>query len=151
LFLIQICLILLVVGQASRDYIEKHKRLKAFTVGDYDLLMSLLGQASSIRFTPNTLTETSNLLKQISEPACSNIFHKFAEIINRFDETYIESRIGTQQDEFVRLGLADSVLLLLSTNPALILVTADLRLWLAATERGLNALNFNHHREFNSS
>ena len=58
----------------------------------------------------------SNLLKQISEPACSNIFPKYAEIINNFDETYIESRIGAQQNEFVRLGLADSVLLQFSNN-----------------------------------
>jgi hypothetical protein len=134
-------LILLVVGQASRGYIDHHKCLKAFTTGGYDLLISLLSQASRIRFTPNTLTETSNLLKRINEPARADIFRKFADIINVFDETYIESRIGAGQKEFVRLGLTDSVLLVLANNPSLVLVTADL---------GLNA-NFNHHREFNST
>lgn len=144
-------LILFVVGQASRRYIDKHKCLKAFTCGDYDLLKSILSQASSIRFTPNTLTETSNLLKRIDEPARSEIFRKFAEMIDRFDETYVESRIGARQTEFVRLGLTDSILLLLSGNPSLVLVTADLGLYLAAAGRRLNVVNFNHHREANSS
>lgn len=144
-------LILLVVGQASRAYIGKHKRLNPFTSGDYDLLISILSQAPSIRFTPNTLTETSNLLKRINEPARSDIFRKFADIINVFHESYIESRIGAAQNEFVRLGLTDSVLLMLSQDSSLMLLTTDLGLYLAAAERGLNVVNFNHHREFNST
>jgi predicted nucleic acid-binding protein len=144
-------LILLIVGQASRAYIGKHKRLRDFSVSDYDLLLLLLKQASSIRFTPNTLTETSNLLKQIDEPIRSELFRKLRDIIDKFDETYIESRLGAQQNEFVRLGLTDAVLLLLSIDTSLILLTTDLRLYLAATERGLNVVNFNHHREANSS
>jgi len=144
-------LILLVVGQASRCYIDKHKCLKAFTCCDYDLLKSIFSQASSIRFTPNTLTETSNLLKRIDEPARSDIFRKFADMINLFDESYVESRFGARQTEFVRLGLTDSILLLLSGNPSLVLVTADLGLYLAATGRRLNVVNFNHQREANFS
>jgi hypothetical protein len=144
-------LVLLVVGQTSRDYIGKHKRPKAFTVRDYDLLMSILRQASSLRFTPNTLTVACNLLSQIGEPARSDSLKKFAAIISKFDETCIESRSGTEPEEFTRLGLTESVLLLLSNNPSLILITADLGLCLAAGKRGLNALNFNHHREFNPS
>jgi hypothetical protein len=92
-------LILLVVGQASRRYIDKHKCLEAFTCGDYDLLKSILSQASSIRFTPNTLTETSNLLKRIDEPARFDILRKFADMISLFDESYIESRFGARQTE----------------------------------------------------
>jgi hypothetical protein len=98
-------LMLLIVGQASQDYIDKHECLREFTVSDYEILISMLGQASSIRFTPNTLTETSNLLKQIKEPARSDISRKFAQIINRIEETYLESKLGVRQEEFIRLGL----------------------------------------------
>ncbi len=63
----------------------------------------------------------------------------------------IERQIGSQQKEFLNLGVTDSVLLLLSNNPSLVLITADLGFYLAATERGLNVVNFNHHREANSS
>lgn len=69
------------------------------------LLLSLLNRASSIRFTPNTLTETSNLLNQTNEPVRSELFCKFRVIIDKFDETYIESQLGVQQNEFVRLGV----------------------------------------------
>ena len=58
---------------------------------------------------------------------------------------------GAKQNEFVRLGLTDAVLLLLSIDTSLILLTTDLGLYLAATKRGLKVVNFNHHREANSS
>jgi hypothetical protein len=144
-------LILLIVLQVSLAYIGKHKRLRDFSSSDFNLLLSLLSHASSIRFTPNTLTETSNLLKQTNESMRSERFRKFRDIIDEFDETYVESRMGSQQKEFVKLGLTDSALLLLSNQPSLVLVMADLGLYLAATERGLKAVNFNHCREANSS
>lgn len=143
-------LILLVVGQASVDYIGKHKCLKEFTVSDYQLLIGLISQASSIRFTPNTLTETSNLLKHIKDPARSDISRKFAEIINAFDESYVGSRMGVRQEEFVRLGLTDSILLCLASDPSIVLITTDLGLYLAAMNKRLNVLNFNHHRDLHS-
>jgi hypothetical protein len=81
----------------------------------------------------------------------SELFRKFRDIVDTFDETYIKSRIGAQQNEFVRLGLTDSVLLQLSNNPSLVLVTKEFGLYLAAMNRGLKVENFNHHREANSS
>jgi hypothetical protein len=137
--------ILFVVGQASFKYISNHKRLNAYTISDYHLLISILSQ-SNILTTPNILTESSNLLKQIGEPARSTIFWKFSEIVDQIEEAYIESRVGVRQAEFMRLGLTDSVLLLASSNPSMVLVTADLGLYLAAARRGLDAINFNHHR-----
>ena len=60
-------LVLLVVGSAGRDYISKHRRLRRFSKEDYDLLLRLIRKAKGTRrvfVTPNTLTETSNLLGQ---------------------------------------------------------------------------------------
>lgn len=141
-------LILLVVGQTSLPYISMHKRLKAYTISDYHLLVTLLAPASNICVTPNILTEASNLLEQIGEPARSLIFRKFAEIVDQISETYIQSRAGVRAAEFMRLGLTDSVLLLASSDPSIVLVTADLGLYLAAMQRGLAVVNFNHHRQF---
>lgn len=141
-------LILLVVGQTSLPYISMHKRLKAYTISDYHLLVTLLAPASNICVTPNILTEACNLLKQIGEPARSLILCKFAEIVDQISETYIQSRAGVRAAEFMRLGLTDSVLLLASSDPSIVLVTADLGLYLAAMQRGLAVVNFNHHRQF---
>jgi hypothetical protein len=55
-------LLLLVVGMTEKDYVSKHKRLKEFTLSDYDLLQEQLTVATEIVVTPNTLTETSKVV-----------------------------------------------------------------------------------------
>ena len=57
------------MGSASRNYISKHKRLRAYAETDFDLLVAQLSVASAVLLTPNTLTETSNLVDHIGEPA----------------------------------------------------------------------------------
>ncbi len=57
-------LVLLVVGSAGRDLIAKRRRLREYTVEDYELLIDLLSPVDQVFVTPNTLTETSNLLAQ---------------------------------------------------------------------------------------
>jgi hypothetical protein len=143
-------LILLVVGGTSRAYIEKHKRLKSFTVKDFDLLTELLFRIESIITTPNVLTETSNLLAQIEEPVRSEIFNTFSKNIKMIEEIYIDSKIASQQKEFTRLGLTDAALLVVLRDSASTLITTDLGLYLAASDRGLKVINFNHYRDANS-
>src|ERR1700674_3017507 len=58
-------LLLFIVGTASRDYISKHKRLQAYRDVDFTLLTQMLAAAPKIVLTPNTLTEVSNLARQI--------------------------------------------------------------------------------------
>ena len=138
-------LVLLVVGRAAREYIGKHKRLRAYSVSDFDLLIKLLSSASKIVITPNTLTETSNLVRQISEPARAQILLVLRELIARHDEHYRDSRSVSKSDEFPRLGLTDAVLLDIAGQYGTLLTT-DLDLYVAAVKRGYKAVNFNHYR-----
>ena len=55
-------LVLLVVGTVQRSLIGRHPRLKAYIADDFDVLVKLLDTGEKIYVTPNTLTETSNLL-----------------------------------------------------------------------------------------
>ena len=55
-------LLLFVVGTTNLSYIEKHKRLKSFSVEDFELLLRAISGADAILLYPNTLTETSNLV-----------------------------------------------------------------------------------------
>ncbi len=55
-------LVLFVVGRTSPHLIGKHRRVRAFSADDYELLIRVMGAAKQIVVTPNTLTETSNLL-----------------------------------------------------------------------------------------
>jgi len=71
-----------VVGTASREYVAKHKRLRHFNTADFDLLVDNVSRASDIVVTPNTLTETSNWVKMIAEPARSHIAGTFRHLIS---------------------------------------------------------------------
>jgi len=140
-------LVLLVVGVTSRKYIGKHKRLSAYTADDFDLLCDYLTHFQSIVATPNTLTETSNLLRQIGDPIRSEILTMFRLLsCEQAEERYVTSISVMDTLEFVRLGLTDSALLMVATESHHLL-TADFDLYLAATQRGLDAVNFNHLRE----
>lgn len=138
-------LVLLVVGTASRDYIGRHRRLRDYDESDFDLLLGVIAPASQIIVTPNTLTETSNLVSQISEPARTHIAAAFWLLVTTFDERYIASTRAAKQAEFPRLWLTDSVLLDELANSH-VLLTADLDLYLAASRKGYSAINFNHLR-----
>lgn len=141
-------LLLLVVGMTSRDYVGKHKRLKEFTVDDFDLLKEQLSVATRIVITPNTLTETSNLIDHISDPARTRIYETLRSLVKSpgAKETYVASVRAVENPELSRLGLADCVLLD-ACSAGTPLMTVDLRLFLAAIGRGFKALNFNHLRD----
>lgn len=138
-------LILFLVGSASRDYIAIHKKLTSFDCDDYDELLKIIRNASDVFVTPNTLTETSNLAGYIKEPAKSNIFKVFREMIKSSIELFIPSAVAAQTEEFIRLGLTDAAILNALTNQELVVLTTDLDLYVAALSKG-KAINFNHLR-----
>ena len=144
-------LLLLVVGAVSPKYIAKHKRLTpVYTEADFNILLELVDRSAAVAVTPNTLTETSNLLGQIGDPIRTELFTGFAQVVKQFQEYYIDSRQAAEQDVFVRLGLADAAMLT-ANKSGLSLLTADLDLYMAAAESGQEAINFNHVREARES
>ena len=141
-------LVLLAVGTASRRYIGSHKRLRAYTVADFDLLVAFLSNMRRIVVTPNTVTEASNLMRQTAEPARTGIGSVFHRLLSGADEIYIESKRAAEHVAFYRLGIADTALLNVMA-PGRILLTADLDLYLEVTRNGHDAINFNYHIEAN--
>jgi hypothetical protein len=141
-------LVLLVVGTASRSYIVKHKRLQAYTEKDFRLLLDILSAAPRIIVTPNTVTETSNLVVQIAEPARSRIYAVFRALLTVTDEIYVASKQAAEHAAFPRLGVTDAALLNIVTSRHTLL-TADLDVYLEAARHGHTAINFNHHIEAN--
>lgn len=139
-------LILLIVGTTSRYYIARHKRCAMFELEDFDFLIRLLITADVIS-TPNTLTEASNLLRQIDEPARSEIGLVFQAYIRGARECYVESSNAIKRKEFIRLGLTDAALLQLED---VVILTADLDLYLAACRDKRPAVNFFHLKQSRS-
>jgi len=113
---------------------------------DFDVLTGFVASATRIVVTPNTLTETSNLLRQIDEPARTQIYDQFRRIVRTTDEYYIQSKLAVERKDFLWLGLTDSTLLqAVSENHELL--TTDSRLHYAAARQGLKVVNFHHHRQ----
>ena len=139
-------LVLLVVDNVGRHLIQKHKRLQAFTVEDYDALLGLLRTVDQVFVTPNTLTETSNLLAQHREPERSRFFDMLRHVIENSREIVVTSTDASSNNAFTCLGLADSALLQsVSTNTPV--VTVDIDLYLAAWAQAPDtAVNFAHLR-----
>ena len=137
-------LLLLIVGGVGRDLIVKHRRLRRFTVADFDRLISLLHPVEQVFVTPNTLTETSNLLAQHGEPERSRFFDSLRFIIQESKEVVVASTVASRNNAFKRLGLTDAALLEVAT-PETPIVTVDLDLFHAALEKGQDtAVNFTH-------
>jgi hypothetical protein len=137
-------LVLLVVGGASTSFIGKHKRLRAFTVEDYRLLVGILRSASPLILTPNTVTEASNLSRQIAEPARSRVMLVLRSLIRDVAEVYTKSREAVEHAAFPAIGITDAVLLNEFHRDATLL-TVDHDLYQRALRSGRRAINFNHH------
>ena len=139
-------LVLLVVGSVGQDLIAKHRRLRAFTAEDYKILVGLIGQVDRIFVTPNTLTETSNLLGLHGEPERARFFDRLRFFIQETEEVVVASIEASSDSAFSRLGLTDAALLQVATEETP-LVTVDLDLYLAALQKGEDAaVNFTHLR-----
>jgi hypothetical protein len=139
-------LVLLIVGSVSREMIGRHRRLQHYTEDDLDLLRRLIAGYSPVLVTPNTLTEASNLCRQISGREYARIAAMFRALLgNGMEEKYVDSRTAANHEIFPALGLTDAAVLEQMDRNTL-LITADLDLFLAAGRRGYTAINFNHVR-----
>lgn len=138
-------IVLLVVGLTKPEYIGKHKRLKTYTVEDFDLLQETIQESAGVVVTPNALSEASNLLRQIDDPIKSEISAVFRAIIQKTQEIYIPSSDASHRPEFIRFGLADNALLE-AIKDKMVMVSVDAKLVIAAQTAGYSALNFNHIR-----
>lgn len=137
-------LVLLVVGATDTSLIARHRRLQAFDALDYERLVDLLVNYQQVLVTPNTLTETSNLLSQHGEPQRSRFFDTFRSLIEINKEIVVTSLEASRNASFNRLGLTDAALLEALT-PETPLVTVDLNLYVAALAKAPTAaINFTH-------
>jgi len=140
-------LVLLVAGRTDHGIVERHRRLEAYSVHDFELLISMIDDWGGVVWvTPNTLTEASNLLGQHGSPERELLFETLAGLITESRELLVESAQASTNPRFLQLGLADAALLeIVSAERPLL--TGDGRLYAAAlVSNAESATNFNHHR-----
>lgn len=135
------------VGSEDRGLIEKHRRLDNYSTADFDILVDLLEGVDEVFVTPNTVTETSNLVSQHGEPERSRLMARLRFLIQESREIVVASAMASCNPDFARLGLTDAALLEAASadNPVL---TVDLELYLTAIETGEEkAVNFTTYRD----
>lgn len=128
-------LLLYIVGRTGREYIAKHRRLGDYSAGDFDALLNILVREDAVYVTPNTLTETSNLLGQHREPERSRFMIMLRHIIHDSQEVYVASTQASSRQDFLQLGLTDAVLLD-AVSEETPLLTVDKKLHSAALAKG---------------
>jgi hypothetical protein len=136
-------IVLLVVGLADENAVLKHKRTRAYTVGDFQLLLRVISDYSELAALPNALSEASNLLEFEGNGLPEKIFLQFLRFVSTTREIYVPSLAASRRNEFRRLGLTDAATLEVAKEDIHIL-SADLGLYLAAAEAGYSVANFTH-------
>jgi hypothetical protein len=139
-------LLLFFVGGYDRGLVERFPRTAdRFISADFDTLASVLGSFERIVTTPHILTETSNLLGQLSGRARVGCFEWLARTIPAMRETYVAGADLARREPFVKLGITDTSVIEVAAAPYLVL-TDDFRLYNFLADRGTEVLNFNNLR-----
>lgn len=145
-------LLLFLVGSTSKKYIAIHKRLTAYSIADFEILVDIISRFSEIVVVAHTLAETGNLIRHIRNPFKAAILEKMRVFINTITEIPVSSARGANRAEFFELGLTDAILLEMIAAegklPILTLLTHDRDLAIAAEMQGCLVINFEHHRIF---
>lgn len=138
-------LILLLVGSYNENTISNFKRTVSYTVEDYKYLIAFLENFEKHFYTPNILSEITNLTDTINSEPNFLFFQHIKKILSVFIEDSVSSEEIMQLKSFLKFGLTDAVNHKLSDK--YLVLTDDLKLYSYLANQGLPAINFNHIRD----
>jgi rRNA-processing protein FCF1 len=142
-------LLLYFVGMYDVRRIESFKRLtvrnKAFTIKDFELLLSIFNYFDEVVTTPNILTEVSNLSTALTEDEKPVYYQVFAKLVSTLAEQYVSSSRVCSLKHFSKFYLTDSGILDVVKGRYLAL-TADLPLFAYLGSQGIDVISFDQLR-----
>lgn len=139
-------LILLLIGSFSRRLIATFQRTRAFSERDFDKLLELLPTHGRLVATPHVLAETSNLMRGLDGDTLAGVRGRLRVLVGELHEMHVPARTAVANVLFARLGLTDAGISVLAADRDVVVVTADLDLYLGLEHAGLQVINFNHYR-----
>jgi len=141
-------LLLYLVGSYDTRLIGagKYNKLSKYTAEDFNLLLRLKAVFANSVTTAHVLTEVSNLVNDLPESTKVECLSEFVQVFSDTKELEVASFEVAKRSEFRYLGLTDCALAEVSSR--ILVVTDDARLVAKLGESGLEALNFNHLREY---
>jgi hypothetical protein len=140
-------LVLLIVGLASIEMIDRHRRTRTgYSRQDFRLLKALVDRHEVLLTTPNIISEASNLLIESDGCYSQRCAQILRAVLQSGHERYVASKEAAARSCMPRLGITDCAILELLDGSTL-LITSDLGLYLEALEIDPSVKNFNHLRE----
>ena len=143
-------LLLYFVGAYDSGLVERFSRTRnrGFTSRDFYTLVQLLGQFDRFITTPHVLTEVSNWLTYLEEPARSACFRHLIKDISLMSEQRTMASTLSNNPAFMLFGITDTAILDATPPGAYLVLTDDLPLYGYLSNLGVDVLNFNHIRQF---
>lgn len=140
-------LLLYFVGLYDQGLIERWGRTNdRFVSVDYDTLLLLLERFDRWVVTPHVLTEVSNLLGYLAEPAKTECRQLFGQTIRSLmEEKRTSGDVLSKHHIFLSLGIADASIADAAAGLYLVL-TDDFDLYGYLANEGIGVLNFNEIR-----
>lgn len=140
-------LLLYFVGLYNKGLIERWSRTAdRFVEVDFDTLSVLLEGFERLVVTPHILTEVSNLLGNLSDPAKTVCYELLARAMRMtMYEKYTRGVDLSDSPVFGLFGITDASILDAAVGPYLVL-TDDLPLYAYLQGNGVEVLNFNEIR-----
>jgi hypothetical protein len=139
-------LLVFISGAMGPGIFARFKRVSNYTIGDYELLVRLLGAFTVLVTTPHILTEVSNLANSLPEWYKQEWYQNFAGLVESEDrspgiqEQWVPAAELAKMLEFSAFGITDAALTKLSSDA--LVVTEDRRLSGILRARNIPAINF---------
>lgn len=121
------------------------KRTKTYSIEDYRYLKRFLIGFENHFYTPNILSEITNLTDSINSEPNFSFFQHIKKALGVFTEDSVSSEEIMKLKSFLKFGLTDAVNCKLSDE--YLVLTDDLRLYSYLANQELPAINFNHIRD----
>lgn len=141
-------LLLYFVGGYNPGLVDSFPRTRnrGFTSEDFYTLASLLGQFNRFVITPHVLTEVSNWLAYLVEPARSACLERLARDVGSMSEKITPASTLSKDPAFVRFGITDAAIIDAVPAGAYLVITDDFALSGYLSNAGVDVLNFNNIR-----
>jgi len=144
-------LLVFLTGYFDEQLLGRFKRVSAYSIQDYRILVRLLRSFRVLMTTPHVLTEVGNLANHLPEDVRKEWNRSFGALLlaqDRFPyflERWVPAGQLAVMTEFAAFGIADASLRLLASEA--LVVTEDFRLSGVLRQQGLPVLNFQDIRK----
>jgi len=139
-------MVLLVVGSYKRERIASFGRTDHYSVHDFEVLAHVINKFERHVTTPQILTETDNLTRQLGRREHQALASVMTSLIAKLFEVHVPSKEASTNDKYAKFGLTDCATL--AVRDDILFVTDDFPLSHILSYLGRSVVNFNHIRTF---